>query len=96
MHLITIFIMRNPFIMLISLVVHPLSAIIFLCKGTVPEWCSSTAALLNLNLDGSLPQIRDLGIPSQFGLSSLLTHSFRPVRKTRKINPDRGAEKGFE
>lgn len=37
MHSITIFIMRNPIIMLISFVVHPLSAIIFLCKGTVPE-----------------------------------------------------------
>ncbi len=54
MHSITIFIMRNPVIMLISFVVHPLSAIIFLCKGTVPEWCSSTALLLNQNWDGSL------------------------------------------
>jgi len=37
MHSITIFFVRNPVIFLISFVVRPLSAIIFLCKGTVPE-----------------------------------------------------------
>ena len=96
MHFITIFIVRNPVIFLISFAVHPLSAIIFLCKGTVPELGSSTASLLLQNWNGILPQIRDLGIPSQFGLSSLPTHSFRPVRNALKTNPDRGAKKDFE
>ena len=37
-----------------------------------------------------------LGIPFNFRLSSLLPHSFHPVRNARKINPDRGAEESYE
>lgn len=80
MHFITIFIVRNPVIFLISFAVHPLSAIIFLCKGTVPELGSSTASLLLQNWNGILPANQRFGYSITIWVE-FLAYSFFSLRQ---------------
>ena len=73
-----------------------LPVIIFRCKDTVSEWSPSTAALLNPNWNGSLPQIKDLGFPSNFDWVPCSPILFAPSDMHVKSIPDSGAEKGFK